>query len=86
MNTSDSRLYHKVTVSSWERCYSSSLQQVVQDNTFCSNYRENIGERIGKVVQEQCMKVAQVARKHSVRQRTTICSGANKRAEQNVRY
>ena len=42
MNISDSGLYYKVTISSQEECDLSSLQQIVQNDTFCDNNRRNI--------------------------------------------
>ena len=45
----NSGLYHKVTISSRERCNSSSLQYVVQDNIFHSNNRKNINRRVSKI-------------------------------------
>ena len=52
INTFNNGLYHKVTISSWEECNPSSLQQVVQNNTFCGNNRGNISRGVSKVVQE----------------------------------
>jgi len=52
MNTSDSRLYYEVAISSWKGYNPSSLQYVVQDDSFCDNNRRNISERVGKVVQK----------------------------------
>ena len=84
MNTSNSRLYYKVAISSRERCNSGGLQQVVKDDTFCGNDRRYISRRFGKVIQEQCVEVAWIAGKCSIRQRAAVCSGVNKRVEQDV--
>ena len=50
MDISDSGFYHKVTISSWGKCYPSGLWLVVQDNIFCGNYRRDISKRVSKVV------------------------------------
>ena len=67
MNAPNSRLYYKATSSSRKGCDSGGMQQVVQNNTLCSNNGRNISRRIGEVVQEQCVEVTQVTRECGIR-------------------
>ena len=84
MNISDSRLYHKVTISSRKECDFGSMQQVVKNGTFCSNYEGNNGRRISKTIQKQHVKIIQVTGECNKQQGTTVCSRVNEGVQQDV--
>ena len=50
MDTSNGRLYYEVTGGSRKGCHSSGLRQVVQNDTFCSNDKRDIGRRISEII------------------------------------
>ena len=51
IDLSNSGLHHKVASSGQERYDPSCLQQIVQNNIFCGNNRENNSKSVSKVVQ-----------------------------------
>ena len=53
MDAPNGGLYYKATGSGRKRCNPGSLQQIVQNDIFCSNNRRDISKRFGKVVQRQ---------------------------------
>ena len=74
INTSNSGFYYEVIVSSWKRCNSSGLWQVVQNDSFYFNNGRNDSRRASKIVQRQCVEVTWVTRECNIGQKTTVCS------------
>ena len=84
VNIYDGEFYYQIAISSQEGFNPSSLQQIVKDDIFCGNNKENIGRGISKIVQEQYLEVAWITRECGARQGTTVCSITDKGVEQNV--
>jgi len=56
-----SRLYYKITIGPRLQCYTSGMRSANKDDALYSNSREDIGRKVGKVVQGLCMKTTWIA-------------------------